>query len=119
MWPQHKHNAPYKHICQVGEPTLRLRASDVDLEELKSQHIKAVLVRLRTVMKHYKAVGISAPQIGIPLRIIMVEITEDVVKHFGPEVCKKRDMVEIPFKVFIIIFNHHLMPFLIACFPPT
>lgn len=98
------------HICQIGEPTLRLRASDVNLEELKSENIKAVLLRLRSVMKHYKAVGISAPQIGIPLRIIMIEITEEVVKHFGPEVCKKRDMVEIPFKVFVISFYNHLMP---------
>jgi peptide deformylase len=50
-------------------------------------------------MKHYKAVGISAPQIGIPLRIIMVEIPEYMVEHFGPEACKTREIVQTPFKV--------------------
>ena len=52
-------------------------------------------------MKHYKSVGISAPQIGVPLRIIMVEIPDFVIEHFGPEVCKTREMQVTPFKVCI------------------
>lgn len=29
----------------------------------------------------------------------MIEIPEEVINHFGPEVAKKREMYEIPFKV--------------------
>lgn len=50
-------------------------------------------------MNYYRSVGISAPQIGIPLRIIMVEIPKYVIDHFGPEVCKMREMQQINFKV--------------------
>lgn len=54
---------------------------------------------MRSVMKHYKSVGISAPQIGVPLRIIMVEIPDFFVEHFGPDVCKTREIFTTPFKV--------------------
>lgn len=50
-------------------------------------------------MKHYKSVGISAPQIGVPLRIMMVEIPDFFVEHFGTEVCKTREIFTTPFKV--------------------
>ncbi len=71
----------------------------MNLEELKTERLKNILLVLRNVMKHYKSVGISAPQIGIPLRIMMIEIPDFVVQHFGPEVCKNREMVPTPFKV--------------------
>ena len=81
------------------DPTLRLKSSEVAVEELNSERIKNILLVLRGVMKHYKSIGISAPQIGIPLRIIMIEIPDYMVKQFGPEACKTREIVEIPFKV--------------------
>lgn len=89
----------------ITDPTLRLQATEVDLKEINSEDIKNVLLMLRSVMKHYKSVGISAPQIGIPLRIIMIEIPDFVVEHFGPEVCKAREMVPTPLKVVFRIIN--------------
>lgn len=81
------------------DPTLRLKSSEVALDELSSERIKNILLVLRGVMKHYKAIGISAPQIGIPLRIIMIEIPDSLVEKFGPETCKTREIVPTPFKV--------------------
>ncbi|EFX74141.1 hypothetical protein DAPPUDRAFT_307445 [Daphnia pulex] len=92
---------PFKHVSQLGDPTLRLKSSEVVLDELSSERIKNILLVLRGVMKHYKAIGISAPQIGIPLRIIMIEIPDSLVEKFGPETCKTREIVPTPFKVFI------------------
>lgn len=54
---------------------------------------------MRGVMNYYRSVGISAPQIGIPLRIVMIEIPKLVTDHFGPEVCKMREMHPVDFKV--------------------
>nr|CAD7267896.1 unnamed protein product [Timema shepardi] len=48
-----------------------------------------------------KAVGISAPQIGIPLRIFIIEFREDRKKEISPEIYKLRDMSTIPLQVFI------------------
>ena len=81
------------------DPILRLKSSEVDLNELSSERIKNILLVLRGVMKRYKAVGISAPQIGIPLRIIMIEIPDSLIEQFGPETCKTREIVPTPFKV--------------------
>ena len=78
---------------------MRLRATEVDLAELNTERTKNVLLTLRNVMKHYKSLGISAPQIGVPMRIIMIEIPQFVVEHFGPDVCKTREIVSTPFKV--------------------
>lgn len=101
LWSPQLPAPPFKHVCQIGDPTLRLKAGDVPLEELSSDRMKHILLVLRSVMKNYKSVGISAPQIGIPLRIMMIEIPEYVVQHFGPEVCKTREIFTTPFRVFI------------------
>lgn len=90
---------PIQNENMKTDPTLRLKAGNVALEEISSDRIKQILRVLRSVMKNYKSVGISAPQIGIPLRIMMIEIPGYVVEHFGPEVCKTREMVTTPFRV--------------------
>ena len=50
-------------------------------------------------MKRYRSVGIAAPQIGIPLRIIMIEFDQELAARFPDEIRAARDMTVIPFKV--------------------
>lgn len=92
---------------------LRQKAGDVDLAKLKSsQEIKRVLVTMRAVMKHYRSAGISAPQIGIPLRIIMIEFPEEMGKRFPEGVYQAREMSPIPFQVpFILHFSNESISF--------
>lgn len=54
---------------------------------------------MRHVMLHYQAVGIAAPQIGVPLRIIMIEFSESSKKNISPELCANREITTIPLKV--------------------
>nr|CAD7410332.1 unnamed protein product [Timema cristinae] len=60
-----------------------------------------VVKKLKTVLYNYDSVGISAPQIGIPLRIFIIEFSEDRKKEINPEIYKIRDMSTIPLQVFI------------------
>nr|CAD7578966.1 unnamed protein product [Timema californicum] len=62
---------------------------------------KQVVKKLKTVLYNYDSVGISAPQIGIPLRIFIIEFREDRKKEISPEIYKLRDMSTIPLQVFI------------------
>lgn len=54
---------------------------------------------MRSVMIAYRCVGIAAPQVGISLRVIMVEFPEELRKKFPEEVYVSREMQTIPFKV--------------------
>ena len=99
MWSPKYNHPPYNHVCQIGDPVLRQKAALVDLEELKSEKIQKVIQCMRHVMLQYQAIGIAAPQIGIPLRIIMIEFSESSKKHISPEMCANREITTIPLKV--------------------
>ena len=90
---------PYSHICQLGDPVLRNRAALVPLEHIKTPEFKKFLDQMRSVMIAYRCVGIAAPQVGISLRVIMVEFPEELRKKFPEEVYVSREMQTIPFKV--------------------
>lgn len=50
-------------------------------------------------MRTYDAVGLAAPQIGVPLRIIAIEFSASRKKEFDEKTYKSRQMQTIPFKV--------------------
>ncbi|GAB6027338.1 hypothetical protein CHUAL_001616 [Chamberlinius hualienensis] len=83
---------PHNHVCQVGDPVLRIKADEVELQSIKNKEIKQVISCMKDVMKHYKVVGIAAPQIGVPLRIIAVEFSNKIMDGFSEEIRKNREM---------------------------
>ena len=50
-------------------------------------------------MHSYESVGLAAPQIGVPLRIFMIEFSEKMSEKFSPDIQKSREMAIIPLKV--------------------
>ena len=58
-----------------------------------------VLKKMRDVMRSYESVGLAAPQIGVPLRIFMIEFSEKMSEKFIPDIRKSREMAIIPLKV--------------------
>ena len=52
-------------------------------------------------MDEMQLVGLAAPQIGVPLRIIMVEFTERHMLLHPAEKRRKREMVTFPLKIFV------------------
>lgn len=92
---------PYSHICQIGDPILRYNAEEINPEDIKKSEIKRVLKKMHDVMHSYESVGLAAPQIGVPLRIFMIEFSEKMSEKFSPDIRKSREMAIIPLKVFI------------------
>jgi peptide deformylase len=58
-----------------------------------------VLKKMHDVMHRYESVGLAAPQIGVPLRIFMIEFSEKMNEKFSPDIQKSREMAIIPLKV--------------------
>nr|XP_054919668.1 peptide deformylase, mitochondrial-like isoform X2 [Dermacentor andersoni] len=92
---------PYEFMCQVGDPVLRTRAEAVDLVKVTSAEVQNIINVMRIVMNKSYSTGISAPQVGCPLRIIMMEFPMKYMKLAQAEEAKTRVYQPFPLKVFI------------------
>jgi peptide deformylase len=59
---------------------------------------------LKTVKGKYGAVGLAAPQIGVPLSAFVMELPESLKKYFSNEIWKAREMKPIPFTVSLLLW---------------
>jgi len=95
------HGPPYNHFVQIGDPVLRATCDPVNPTEINTEHIQSVIAAMKYALKRFDGVGVSAPQIGVPLQIMMVQFTSSQLKCWTEEMQEKREMEEIPLKVFI------------------
>lgn len=79
-------------ICRMGNPVLRKIASDVNPADIKTEHFTQLVSDLRDSMKHYGGIGIAAPQIGVSLKVCVIELLG--LNRYGQE-------INLPFTVFI------------------
>jgi peptide deformylase len=63
-----------KEICRLGHPLLRKNSQDIPEDELGSPSIKALTQDLIETMHENGGIGLAAPQIGINLNVVVVEI---------------------------------------------
>ncbi|KAM9481197.1 peptide deformylase, mitochondrial [Clarias gariepinus] len=110
---------PYSHVCQVGDPVLRCRAADVEPEAVQGAEVQRVISTMVTVMRRLKCVGLSAPQLGVPLRIVALEYSENMLHENPPAAIEARGLVAVPLKVFINpqlrVLSGHTVTFQEAC----
>lgn len=103
-WTPRKTEAPYAHVIQVGDPILRQKSSPVPLDAIKSKELNFFIDQLIDVLHNYKLVGIAAPQVGIGLRIIVMEFDDRLVKdEFTAQEYKVREMENLPLTVSVDI----------------
>lgn len=109
---------PYNHFTQIGDPVLRVRAEEVPPERLDSQEINDIVDQMVKVLRHYDCVGVAAPQLGVPLRIIVMEFREGKRRQFTAEDYEQRKMSPLPLSVscsfFITIYQVNLLTFVIV-----
>jgi peptide deformylase len=83
-------------IVQVGEPVLRRRAQEVRPDQIGSESIYALLARMRVALRETPGVGLAAPQIGVGLRVALVQDLAEF--HAGAPaehlVEKEREVIE-------------------------
>src|ERR1700722_10260830 len=56
---------------------------------------------MRDTMRDAPGVGLAAPQVGMPLRIAVIEDREEYLKDVAPELLAERDRKPVPFHVLI------------------
>lgn len=110
---------PYGHVCQVGDPVLRCTAAHVEPEAVRGAEVQRVISTMVTLMRRLKCVGLSAPQLGVPLRILAVEYSEKMLQENPPAAIQARGLVTVPLKVFINpqlrVLDAHTVSFQEAC----
>jgi peptide deformylase len=95
--------SPHHHpeIGQVGEPTLRRRAAEVAPDDIRTTEFQALVDRLIRVMREAPGVGLAAPQLGVPLRVFVMEDREELMKKQTPLELAERERVAYPVRVWV------------------
>lgn len=88
-------------IVQVGAPVLRTRAAELAPERIASDEIQRLIARMISAMRDAPGVGLAAPQLGVSLRILVLEDRSELMAKLGPDELRERERVEVPLRVFI------------------
>ncbi|KAH0655119.1 hypothetical protein KY290_030918 [Solanum tuberosum] len=88
-------------IVKAGDPVLHEPSQDVPLEEIGSERIQKIIDEMVKVMRNAPGVGLAAPQIGIPLKIIVLEDTNEYISYAPKDETKAQD--RRPFDLLVII----------------
>ena len=73
-------------VLQIGHPTLRERAREITEAERTSAEVRALVEDLVDTMRANQGAGIAANQIGVPLRVAVIEVNENARYPYKPEI---------------------------------
>lgn len=94
-------------IVQTGNPVLRARATEVPAERITTPEMQDLTKRMIATMRAAPGVGLAGPQIGVPLRVIVLEDRDELMVSLTAEQRRERERVAFAPK---IIFNPVLTP---------
>lgn len=80
---------------------LRQKSRQLSVEEIRSQYIRDLIDSMRETMHDAPGVGLAAPQIGIPLQVVVIEDPAEAIQKLSPEQAAERDRRPVPFQVLI------------------
>jgi peptide deformylase len=88
-------------IIQAGEAALRQRGKDLSANEIRSREIQNLIEWMRETMNDAPGVGLAAPQLGISLRLAVIEDKPENLKDVPADYLKERDRKAVPFHVIV------------------
>ncbi len=88
-------------IVQAGEPVLRQRARELTPEEIANPEVKSLIALMRDTMRDTPGVGLAAPQVGMGLRVVVVEDRAEYQAGVSPEELAARERKPVDFHVLI------------------
>lgn len=92
---------PYTRVCQVGDPVLRTVAAPVEPKQLAGPELQRLVEQLVQVMRRRGCVGLSAPQLGVPLQVLVLEFPDRLFRAFSPRLRELRQMEPFPLRVLV------------------
>jgi len=88
-------------IVQVGDAVLRRRARLLAPEEIVSEAIGELIENMKETMRAAPGVGLAAPQVGVPLRMAVIEDPAEFIEKLPPGQAAERERRAVPFHVVI------------------
>ncbi len=88
-------------IVQTGAEVLRRRAAEVLPEQIATPEFQALVEQMIAAMRAAPGVGLAAPQLGVPLRVFVVEDPASLQGSLQPAELAERERVPVPVRVFI------------------
>lgn len=73
-------------IRKIGDPVLKLKAKKV---EKIDDNVKKLINDMIETMKFSNGVGLAAPQVGVSLRIVVVDYDEKPMAFINPEIIEE------------------------------
>jgi peptide deformylase len=83
-------------IVEAGNPVLRKRAEPVPLDQIGTPALLALVEEMIAAMRAAPGVGLAAPQLGVPARVIVIEDTAERMSHLSDDERKERARSEVP-----------------------
>ncbi|XP_039117253.1 peptide deformylase 1A, chloroplastic [Dioscorea cayenensis subsp. rotundata] len=78
-------------IVKAGDPVLHEPAADVPVADIGSQRIEEIIEDMIAAMRNSPGVGLAAPQIGVPLNIIVLEDTKQYISYASRKEIEMQD----------------------------
>jgi peptide deformylase len=88
-------------VAEIGDPVLRARASEVSPEAIATPDFQALVQRMIATMRAAPGVGLAAPQVGVPLRVIVLEDRAEYVSRLTEE--ERQERGRAPFEVRVLV----------------
>ncbi len=63
-----------REILKMGHPTLRRRAREMTIDEIRSPSIRTLIADMAETLDAVGGIGLAAPQIDVPLRLAIIRI---------------------------------------------
>lgn len=84
-------------IVQAGDPVLRNRAKEVDESVIGTPEFNSLIGSMVATMHDAPGVGLAAPQVGLPLQLIVIQDTVDD----GDDEDNEQERTTVPLTVLI------------------
>ncbi|NOK31729.1 peptide deformylase [Corallococcus exercitus] len=88
-------------IVQAGEPVLRQRARELTPEEIGSEQTRQLIQLMRDTMRDAPGVGLAAPQVGVGVRLVVIEDRAEYQAGASPADLALRERAPVAFHVLI------------------
>jgi peptide deformylase len=88
-------------IVQTGSLVLRTRAEEIPRENIATPEFQELIEVMIATMRDAPGVGLAAPQIGLPLRLIVLEDREELLEKLPEEDRRIRERTSFPTRVFV------------------
>lgn len=78
-------------VAQMGHPILRQIAQPVPPEAVTSPGVQQLIADMKATMDEYDGAGLAAPQVHVPLRIVVLELQDEIRVLINPVVTPLTD----------------------------